>query len=565
MTQWTLKIAQNTRKKPTSFAEKVTAGLNDKGFTFKYDDENTLQSVSLGVLELSLIDFFTCMSSLSKDLEKVIEKAENPTMLNPISAFLEQLNAILSKQKEDPLLSLLAISHSPSALLAHLMKQNIPDPLGILGMSSDVTLYQDRTSKYHLSRMMNIAKAQPQTQVQLLPVATGEHGGQTTTASRNSMFSVLLDQLTKNTSDVVVPNIRSENYILKIREAFEKTQFPLEIQQAYIDAASSIFEMYIAEKVISPEAIERQMQNEFIQNLRLLILERAASEMDNAVKSMAKALSDLPNASFLNAQIIENWGVSTALNEACDHSLQSVRESREIHQNVLIKTIASNILNTAKYFRTIAASFGSIYNNSQEPAIQQIAILFGINPNERLPEGLKRNNERRTLLHDAAARGNPDLIEALVFAGSDIDPLVVPIQSWGEWLYSWTLPLRMMVNYIACTRSPELQGDTPLLYAARALSSELDEHRQKEYASVALKLITYGANPYIYDRTGNAPANLLQIFLNSKGASLPSDPPVSNLSNALQTFAEGKLQGAHTGEVLSGKEGEPKKEMHVKS
>jgi hypothetical protein len=116
------------------------------------------------------------------------------------------------------------------------------------------------------------------------------------------------------------------------------------------------------------------------------------------------------------------------------------------------------------------------------------------------------------------------------------------MQSWGEWLYTWFYPLKSVFAYIRCERLPTLEGETPLLYAAKNLVNCLKENKktERDYLDTVITHINYGADLLIHNKKAQSPSYYLDYYIKQHG-DIIKDYPSKNASreqiiNALTTI-----------------------------
>jgi hypothetical protein len=535
---------------PKFYAETVAERLDPAAIAdIGHLDDQTTQNARLDLVGRALVDFVACFRHQRQVLHTSLLLGDNKGD-NVLAEIAKHCDGLVQSFETDKILRLL--THSKAAgIIDQVRRDNMPDPLGVIGMQTDKKLTQQRSATAWATRILNQANAAQAPQTVVLPgmsVAGNTRGATTTPLVMGGQMTALFEMTKTVLTDrsfsegIIVPEVNAENFIAEITKAFKDKDIAPEIAGAYIDAAASWFRHYDPET--ANEVSLSEACSEFVQNVQLNVLAKAIQRVSEFQTALHSSLAKLEGGNRFNTVAFLGMSIDHVL-DGYSADQDGTVDEREARQNTTILTLAQNMLEVANSMRAVCDQFSLASGSILSRDYIAMGVLWnGIDPDMRIPEGQKQGQERRTLMHHFAGTADRRMVTLLKQYGAQPDSLQVPIQSWGEWCYSWVHPLKRNLAYVINgQRLPELKGETPLLTACMRLTSATDPNVVQGYLAMAIELIDLGADVNISDFMGRTPYALLSDFASKQKPTMSAEPSADQLYRGLKEIHAGMERG----------------------
>jgi hypothetical protein len=398
----------------------IAKGPNQREF-----DQNGL----LNILEKSLSDLIVDLRLLSSELPA------DESVSGKIKA---SINQSLSEINEDNVLRLYEVSSNPSTLLSAIP---IPDPVGILGRNNTKELYQSRYGANILAKtsstLESILGKRSHTSI-INTAATATTSAFTDPELVNLSRDILRAQATNDYKQVQMPIMTDENLTALVEEAFQNDERYKKFEGMYLDAASAMQHQFIKNPNSVPQVIVEKAKEEFIQNLRLLIINNLGQHLASSIDKVVDEIKAV------------EWGstfrhvpptLSTALMHRSEYS--QPKEDREYSQDMALKRSVAQLSNIATSIFNIKEDCDNLLTTNSDPEVRRLALLMGADMNIR---PTKRTGAPEyiypTVLHEAAKSGDDCTIDIMIKRGVDVDPQVHPMRNWLTWYHEATYALK---------------------------------------------------------------------------------------------------------------------------
>lgn len=457
------------------------------------DNKYKSQDGKMAVIEAKIKDVLATLTASSKLI---------PAGENTISQKIKNtINDFLNRIKQDTFLKLIDISGDPAALLNS--QHELADPAGIIGIHNDKHLYQYRRGSALLQQMIQKPML---TQPQNVILQQQPNNNYNNLEFIKSLIEINFDGMQ-------VPDITPENYNQVITQSMQNIDE--NIVTAYRDAVISMLNvMATTNTILNPDALIKEAQSEFCQNVRLLVIKAVIAEISNAIFTIGSYLQELPGGDGFN--LAESPIDST---QAVVKSLSTIegQDAREIKQYNVISTSIAQMSKISLYLERITEVFEKKLSGDLTEEGQQLALIFGVNPDSRpTTKPFGPSNIYPTILHEAAKNGDYKTAALAIKMGADPDSLVVPMPTWSQYYYGPLYFTKSIINWFVSVPTPTLEGKTPLLYA----SQELAKDKKEDTLKTVLTIYDSGGNLHKYNETGASPYGVLSRHLE---LSNPSD------------------------------------------
>ena len=426
----------------------------------------------------------------------------------------------------DPVLQLLR--DDVSGIAAKVQADAVPDPVGIIGMQSDLTFTRQRAALSWANKVLQTSPTANTTSV-IMPNGASASVAHPMTSMFDSVRTMLTD--TSFVDGIITPKVSAENFLKEIDLAFTNSKASPAIKAAYMDAAAAFFDNY---NPADPGTCVILARQEFFQNVRINALKDAVAALTAFQGKLNAVLGKLPGKEIYSNIVSDGCSIEVVL-EGYKADKDGNVNQREAHQNATILTLAQRMIELARSLSRIsnglALKSGSVLDRNYIIA----SLTWGsADPGYRIPTGTSLGNERPSLMQHFARAGDAVMVRNLARKGAKVDDYQEPIANWATWLHAWVEPLQQRLNYVIYSqRTAPMQGEGPLLSACLRINNCNNTELKLGLLDTIISLIELGADTRARDFSGNSPYAQLCAFASAEQLKLPAQPSNQELYDGL--------------------------------